>query len=111
MAVYIFGKWLGRPNLEKLKAKGKIQWLIRTFSYNGYGRGSVSNEAIKALVELGPSAFNPLCSALKRGWRIQWGAIEALGKIGDARAVEPLMAIFRKHKYSSTHYDLRFGDF
>jgi len=54
----------GPPNVEKLKAKGNVKGLIKALRY-------------------------------EKGWKakhVQQDAAEALGEIGDARAVEPLIA-------------------
>lgn len=49
------------------------------------------NSAIKALVEIGSPAVEPLINALKHTDRdVRIGAAKALGKLGDPRAIEPL---------------------
>jgi len=45
----------------------------------------------ESLVELGGGAVEHLIGALSEGWRVRKDAVEALGNIGDARAVEPLI--------------------
>lgn len=51
----------------------------------------VHGSAIKKLVKVGPRAVEPLIAALESGYSlVRTRAIEALGRIGDARAVEPL---------------------
>ncbi len=48
-------------------------------------------------IALGSLAVEPLIAALKDGKRaVRKSAAEALGKVGDARAVEPLIAAFQK---------------
>jgi HEAT repeat protein len=48
----------------------------------------------EALVRIGAPAVEPLISALKdsKSWQVRRDAVEALGEIGDPRAVEPLIA-------------------
>ena len=49
--------------------------------------------ATDALVKIGASAVEPLIAALDRDWGLRAWAAEALGKIGDARAVDCLTAL------------------
>jgi hypothetical protein len=78
----------GPPDVEALKAKGNVKKLIKTLDYDDY---DVRQRAIQALVEVGEPAVEPLIAALqKKNFK---GAAEALGQIGDARAVEPLIAM------------------
>ena len=50
------------------------------------------SSAVKELVEIGESAVEPLIAALEdRRWVVRAYAAEALGKIGDKRAVKPLI--------------------
>jgi two-component system alkaline phosphatase synthesis response regulator PhoP len=52
----------------------------------------VHRRAMKKLVEVGPRAVEPLIAVLDDDdSRVRTRAIEALGRIGDARAVEPLV--------------------
>ncbi len=54
---------------------------------------SVSRAAARALVKIGAPAVEPLIAVFTGGtWEVHWFAAEALGQIGDARAVEPLIA-------------------
>jgi HEAT repeat protein len=101
MAVYIFGKWFGHPNIEQFKAQGNIRRLIQAMSYKSY---RTRMEAIKTLLEIGTPAIEALCTAIKykRRSSVVWNLIQALADIGDARAVEPLIALLhrsRKYKY------------
>jgi HEAT repeat protein len=58
--------------------------------------------AQRALVEIGPPAVEPLIAALgSKAWQIRWGATEALGQIGDPRAIDPL----RRTLASANGYD------
>lgn len=62
-------------------------------------RERVRKAAAEALVEFGEPAVLPLCEVLKTGGvgAREW-AIEALGRIGDPRAVQPLEAAFRDER-------------
>lgn len=64
----------GPPNVEKLKAKRDIQGLIKALSYKK-DSGEIENVSVRA------------------------AAAQALGEIGDVRAVEPLLAALQD-KYS-----------
>jgi HEAT repeat protein len=49
-----------------------------------------------ALVKLGEPAVEPLITCLKdQDWKVRYGAIKALGKLGDARAVDPLITCLK----------------
>ena len=61
---------------------------------------SVVQEAVEALVNLGESAVEPLLETLGHRdgpWRVRGRerALSALGRIGDLRAVEPLIALLQ----------------
>jgi HEAT repeat protein len=57
--------WIfGSPNVEKLKAKGNVEGLIKALGY-------------------------------QKDWRVREAAASALGEIGDARAVESLIAALK----------------
>lgn len=81
----------GPPNVDKMKAKGDVGGLIKALNYeNGHG---VRKAAAVALVRIGAPAVESLASALyDRNRDVRLAAIEALGAIGDARAVAPLIA-------------------
>lgn len=70
------------------------------------------NMAIEALVLIGPGAVEPLIEALKHADReVREAAAEALGKIGDARAVEPLLKTFHETRsYNSARALGRIGN-
>ncbi len=79
----------GPPDIEKLKAKGDIRGLIKAG-----GNNKQREKAVEALVQIGAPAVEPLIAALtrKNRWgRVAAGAAQALGEIGDPRAVEPLI--------------------
>ncbi len=80
---------MGKPNLEKMKAKKDIEGLIKTLKYKDR---SIRWKTIEILGELGENlAIEPLIQALKDEYDlVRFKAAETLGKIGDVRAVEPL---------------------
>jgi HEAT repeat protein len=81
----------GCPYIEKLRAEADVGGLIETLRY--YQDCSLRTEAVKALVQLGPVALEPLIAALKDSCEgVRFCAAHTLWKIGDARAVEPLIA-------------------
>jgi HEAT repeat protein len=116
----------GPPNIEKMKARRDVEGLIKALTYNhsrikvvkdqkpatGIGMtldatmnehrkrravlaelAEISEEAAEALGEIGDArAVQPLIAVLPV---IPEEAAEALGKIGDSRAVDPLIAMLR----------------
>lgn len=51
---------------------------------------------IDALVRIGEPAVFPLCEALEsEGFITRWGAVAALGRIRDPRALEPMLKLLR----------------
>lgn len=61
------------------------------------GEQSLGKDATQALANLGNSAVEPLIAALDDSdLSVRWGAADALGLAGDARAVEPLIAHLRE---------------
>ncbi|MEQ8176011.1 MAG: HEAT repeat domain-containing protein [Syntrophomonadaceae bacterium] len=55
------------------------------------------NAAVDTFVKIGEPAIEPLINALNYGnWGLSRCASEALGKIGDARAVEPLISTLKR---------------
>ena len=85
----------GPPNVEKLKAKGDVNGLIKALRYDkGWKWGS---DAAKALGQIGDtSAVEPLIAVLKDNIpNVRGAAAEALGQIGDQRAVEPLITALK----------------
>lgn len=59
----------------------------------GEGNGLAQQEARIALEKIGEAAVEPIIQALleSRNQAIRWRAAEALGHIGDTRAIEPLI--------------------
>lgn len=72
----------GPPNIEKLKAKGDVEGLIKALSYKD---PEIRKEAIEVLGKINnPDAVEPLIQALKdEYWGVRWYAVRALGKIGE----------------------------
>ena len=66
----------GPPDIEKLKAKGNIKGLIKALSYKK--DDAIRQAAAQVLVEI----------------RLSEDFLEASKKIGDSRAVKPLIVIF-----------------
>lgn len=115
----------GPPNIRKLEAKHDVKGLIKALGYPDkrdlevHRRVSfVRLDAMNALVRIGTPAVEPLIAALKGSEDVPWtvhanlarcAAAEALGQIGDARAVQPLIATFGE---KWRHYDVEtFGPF
>ncbi len=121
---------LSKPNVEELEANRDIKGLIKALRYKEYEIRSdaaealgkigdakaieplitalkddyaVPTSAIYALVEMGEPAIEPLIHALKNDdYRVRKGAADALGHIGDRRAVEPLIHAL---KYARSYAD------
>lgn len=89
-------KSIVKPNIEKLKEKQDIDGLINAL---GYKKDSPEEE-VELIHELAATtlgemcakeAVNPLIQTLHdKAWGVQYAAIEALGNIGDSRAIEPI---------------------
>jgi len=80
------------PNIEKMEAKGDVKGLIRALRTDKYVKGGYRREAAGALIRIGAPAVEPLIQALKdKDPVIRFGAADALGEIGDRRAVGPLI--------------------
>ena len=70
-------------------------WNTASLTYGVDKDEALSRHAAEALVKIGGPAVEPLIQHLKKqkefkNWDTRRGAAEILGKIGDARAVEPL---------------------
>src|SRR5674476_493575 len=115
----------GPPNVAKLKARGSVKGLLKALEYRDHSdvrkaaaealgqigdpgavevlaarlkdsNGSVRKVAVEALVKTGVSAVDALATALEdRGLDARIAAAEALGRIGDPRAVKPLAAALK----------------
>jgi HEAT repeat protein len=73
-----FSRLFGPPNVEKLKAKGDVQGLIKALGYQKDARVRIA--VINALQEIGTvQAIGPLRTALKDPEStVRWAAVEAL---------------------------------
>jgi hypothetical protein len=61
------------------------------------GDAAAHSKAADALAYIGAPAVEPLIAALDdKDWHIRMPVIYALGMTGDARAVEPLIAVFNE---------------
>jgi len=96
----------GKPSIEKMLEKRDIRGLCKAL-----GRlDDDSNRASEALVKIGEDAVDPLIKILEdanrtRRWRARfrtqiWFVAQILGKIGDARAVDPLIEALKNDEYS-----------
>ncbi|UCG52682.1 MAG: HEAT repeat domain-containing protein [Candidatus Latescibacterota bacterium] len=87
----------GTPQEKSIARKIKT---LETYDYDKY------RATIKELGEAGPVAVRPLLKGLKsRDESVRCGCAEALGKIGDNRAVEPLI----KKLKDRGRYEIREG--
>lgn len=85
----------GPPNVEKLKARHDVKGLVRALRYYDWKDvwGCPAGRALDALVDIGAPAVEPLCKALRnKDENVRRLAAEALGRLGDKRAVLPLCA-------------------
>jgi HEAT repeat protein len=83
----------GPPNIEKMKAKGDVNGLIKALAHQT--NSHVRCDAAKALGELKDTrAVEPLLLMLKdENYDVRESAVRALGSIGDVRVIEPLVTI------------------
>jgi len=80
--------------LGGMKEKETIPYLIETLKDES---SNVRNLACMALGDIGDdSAIDALFSALKDDEWVEFSAIQALGKIGSKKVIEPLFEIFEK---------------
>lgn len=76
-------------NVKELEERKDVQGLMKALQHEDT---RIWGEASGALIEIGEPAVEPLILALKDvNPRVRWIAAAALGEIGDARAVEPLV--------------------
>jgi HEAT repeat protein len=96
------------------EAMGKIGNAAVEPLVTALGDAAVSKPAVEALVRIGSPAMQPLLAALRhsdrsvKGFMVRNAAAEALGGIGDAQAVEPLvdaLLAFLKGQAASTITD------
>ena len=80
---------------------GRIESLIARLAA---GDAPARKRALSALTGAAREAVEPLIGALNdASWEVRGGAAEALGEIGDPRAVEPLIAALAQPSRSSPH--------
>ena len=85
----------GPPDVEKLESKRDVKGLIGALGYQKDPYGDLRRAAAEALGEIGdPRAVEPLIGSLKDD-RVHLAAIKALDKINDRRAVEPLIGMLK----------------
>jgi HEAT repeat protein len=85
-----------KPNVSKMTETGDIDGLIRALSNKNY---LIREEAAEALGKSGdPRATDALLVALK-DQRLGTKGFEALGRLRDARAVEPLCDLLRRSSW------------
>ncbi|MGB8980356.1 MAG: HEAT repeat domain-containing protein [Anaerolineales bacterium] len=89
----------GPPNIKKLEASRNIKNLVNALSYEVTG-STLESDAIKieardALVRIGSPAVEELLQALNNPSACLSSVI-TLGRIGDVRAVEPLINVLHK---------------
>jgi len=78
-----------KPNIRSMKKKGDVKGLIKALRHKDI---NVQQKALKALVEIGSPAVDPLIQFLNDESKIiRVYSLIALGKIGDVRAVKPLI--------------------
>lgn len=91
----------GPPNVEKMKARGDVQGLIKALGYKAKAadykaESEIRHAAARALVEIGAPAVELLLVALRNeDMGVRHRAAYALGDIGDPRAVHPLTAALK----------------
>src|ERR1700730_6296255 len=95
------------PTIEKLRDRRDVgdssrHWAIWKDSFNkkrnyvSYDEQKVRERVAEALVKIGSAAVEPLLATLKDSDSlVQMAVAKALGQIGDARAVEPLIELIK----------------
>ncbi len=92
----------GPPNVEKLRAKGDINRLIKALTDRDPG---IRDAARKALITIGSLAVEPLIVALGyESVRVRRNAASALGEIGDRRAVDALILALKDADWHVCHH-------
>ena len=97
----LFWMTWGTPNVTKLLEKRNVKKLIYSMHYTSQSNehaqedAKINQDAEVALVKLGSLAVDDLCKALNH-LEFCSKAAKVLGKIGDIRAVEPLISLLRK---------------
>jgi len=81
---------IGPPSVKPL-----IEVMSREPAHDRYTSEMLFENAAKALARIGEPAVEPLINALEQGGWGRWLAIMALGDIGDARAIAPLIKFMK----------------
>ena len=85
------------PDIEELKSNQDVKGLIKALGYKSEDY-LIPNNAAFALVEIGEPAVEPLIEALKNeNSQVRNIAVDSLIKIGDTRAIEPLIGVLNKY--------------
>jgi HEAT repeat protein len=92
--------WLIPSNIKKMSGRRDLKGLIKALRFTDNTK--IRHDAAEALQMVGLPAVEPLISVIKNDQSspVCDAAIEALGNIGDVRAVEPLIAILKQSNYS-----------
>ncbi|MGD2143790.1 MAG: HEAT repeat domain-containing protein, partial [Anaerolineae bacterium] len=95
------GRFLGPPDVERLKERGNVDGLIRALSYED--DAEVRQDAAQALGDLGDQrAVRPLIDALGDDKEsVRQAAVTALGHLGDPRAMKPLADVLTEPTMTS----------
>lgn len=89
--------FFGPPNIKKMEAKGDVEGLIKALKFDapqneGY---DIRRRATQALIKIGEPSVKSLIQALKiRRRHVREQVAQALGTIGDVRAVESLIQAY-----------------
>jgi len=86
-----------KPNVRKMLERRNSRGLIRAL----YDQDSkIRKEAIEALIKIGSLAVEPLNDELndRKNDDVQYTIVTILGRIGDARSVDPLVATLKDAK-------------
>ncbi len=92
----------GTEEVKRLQKKGDVAGLINLLNEPWDGDEGLHESAVQALAALGTAAVEPLIAALQNAKRssnpmidpdlyLRRGAVTALGKIGDPRAIDVLL--------------------
>ena len=102
VTVLVFG-FIAVLGCSKTKEEKRANELIKKMK-SGYTEDYTA--AVKEFVEMGSPAVKTLMKELKnRDERVRCGAAEALGKLEDARAIEPLIKALK----DKGRYDIHYG--
>jgi len=96
---------MGKPNIEKMKAKKDVEGLMKLLQHEDE---DIQFEAALSLGKIGDArAVESLIQALNaKSSEVRWRAALSLGEIGDPRAINPLRKTLKEesnevHRYSA----------